>query len=52
MRAVDGRDRVELHRLQPPDLGRDVVDPRAAEARRVALVRDDVPPERRDGYHA
>ena len=43
MRAVDGRDRVELHGLQPPDLGGDVLVARPAEACRVALVRDDVP---------
>ena len=51
MRAVDRRDRVELHRLEPRDRGRDVVDPRAAEARREALVRDDVAPQRGDAYH-
>ena len=50
VRAIDRRDRVELHRLQPADRGRDVVGAGAAEARRVALVRDDVAPQRRDAH--
>src|SRR5262249_28780994 len=45
--AIDGRDRVELHGLQPRDLGRDVRCARAPEAAGVALVRDDVAAERR-----
>ena len=38
VRAVDGRDRVELHRGQPPDRVLDLVRDRAPEARRVALA--------------
>ncbi len=43
VRPVDGRDRVELDGLQPPDLGGDVLVARPAEASRVALVGDDEP---------
>ena len=49
MRAVDGRDRVELDAAEPPDRRRDVGGARAAEPRRVALVRDDVAPQLGDG---
>jgi hypothetical protein len=47
VRAVDGRDRVELNDAEPRDLGGDVVGARAPEARRVTLMRDDVAAERR-----
>src|SRR4029079_18512921 len=50
--AVEGRDRVELNRLEPPDLGLDVLEPRAAEARREPLVSHDVPSQRRDLHGA
>ena len=46
VRAVDGRDRVELHGLEPPDLGRRHRRRPRGEIARVALVRDDVAPER------
>src|SRR5439155_20419613 len=48
VRAVDGRDRVELHGLETPDLRRDVRGLRAAEAPRIALVGDDVAAQRRE----
>src|SRR4029079_9137115 len=50
MRAVDGRDRVELHGLQPADLSRDLVRLRAPEPPGEALVRDDVAAQSRDGH--
>ena len=50
VRAADRGDRVELHRLEAPDLRHDVVLARAAEPRRVALVRDDVAAQGRDAH--
>ncbi len=44
--AVDGRDRVELNHAEARDLRRDLAGRRPPLPRGVALVRDDVPPER------
>ena len=52
MGPVDRRDRVELHRPEPPDLGRDLARARPPGTRRVALVRDDVPPQRGDRHRS
>ena len=46
VRAVDRRDRVELHRAEPANRVLDVAGPRAAEARRVRLRRHGEPPDR------
>ncbi len=46
VRAVDGADRVELHRSQAPDHVLDLVAARTAEARREPLAADDEPPDR------
>ena len=53
MRAVDGRDRVELDRPQPPERRFDVGGAGPAKPRRIALVRDDVAPQlgERDRLH-
>ena len=46
VRAVDRRDRVELHRAEPADRSLDLACRRAAEARRVPLRRHGEPPDR------
>ncbi len=49
VRAVDRRDRVELHGRESTDLGGDVRPSRRPRPCRVAVVRDDVAPELVDG---
>ena len=46
VRAIDGRDRVELHRRQAPDRRLDLDRPSPSEPRRELLLRHDEPPQR------
>jgi hypothetical protein len=48
VRAVDGRDGIELDRAQPADGRLDLARPRTPEPRREALRVDDQPPDLRE----